>query len=531
VQYPVFFRVFVWLLFAVTVTPLAAQTPATPPPTTSANQPVAVTPPPPRREFRGAWVASVANIDWPSRPGLTTAQQQAEMRALLDKAVALHLNAIVLQVRPSADALYLSPLEPWSEYLMGATGQGPDPFYDPLAFAVAEAHARGLELHAWFNPFRARYSEAHSAPSPSHVSRTHPNWVKRYGKELWLDPGEPAAREYSLAVILDVVRRYDIDGVHIDDYFYPYPVEDARKRQIDFPDDSSWQRYRRAGGRASRGDWRRANIDDFVHRLYDSVKSLKPWVKVGISPFGIYRPGQPAQIKGFDAYASLYADSRRWLAEGWLDYLSPQLYWKIEQTPQSFPVLLQWWESQNLKGRHLWPGLYTSRVGKTGAGTTPTVWPPEEIVYQIKSTRGIAGASGDLHFSMTALLEDRGGIASALAGGVYADPALVPASPWLEDGHAPPAMPSMAVGTDPVRGTRILTWQAAGGDAPWLWVVQTRSGGTWTTQILPAARTTLVLRLSPVPDAVAVSAVDRCGIQGPCAVVTPSPAGGGVPQG
>ena len=543
VQYPVFFRAFfrafvwlpfVWLLFALTVTPLAAQTPATPlaaqtpatppppttlpPPTASATPPpVAVTPPLPRREFRGAWVASVSNIDWPSKPGLSTAQQQAQMRAILDKAEALHLNAVVLQIRPSADALYLSPIEPWSEYLSGTMGRAPDPFYDPLAFAVTEAHARGLELHAWFNPFRARHSEARSAPSAGHVSRTKPAWVKSYGKQLWLDPGEPAARAYSLAVIFDVVRRYDIDGVHLDDYFYPYPVQDAQGRPMDFPDDPSWERYRAGGGRASRADWRRSNINDFVHRLYDGVKRLKPWVKVGISPFGIYRPGSPAQIQGFDAYASLYADSRRWLSEGWVDYLSPQLYWKIEQTPQSFPVLLQWWESQNRKGRHLWPGLYTSRVGKSSVGKAgASVWPPEEILYQIKTTRGIAGATGDLHFSMAALMEDQGGVASALAAGVYADPALIPASPWLEGQRAPPAMPSVAVRADSATGARTITWQPAAGDAPWLWVVQTRAGTVWTTRILPAAQTTFPFPASS--DAVAVSTVDRCGVASPCAV-------------
>jgi len=524
VQYPVFVRafvwlLFVWLLFALTLTPLATQTPAAPPPPTAAAPPVAVTPPPPRREFRGAWVASVANIDWPSKPGLSTPQQQAEMRAILDKAVALNLNTVVLQIRPSADALYLSPLEPWSEYLSGTMGRAPDPFYDPLAFAVTEAHARGLELHAWFNPYRARQSEAHSAPSASHISRTRPAWVKSYGKQLWLDPGEPAARAYSLAVVFDVVRRYDIDGVHLDDYFYPYPEKDAKGRPVDFPDDPSWKRYRARGGRASRADWRRSNINDFVHRLYDGVKRLKPWVKVGISPFGIYRPGSPAQIKGFDAYASLYADSRRWLSEGWVDYLSPQLYWKIEQAPQSFPVLLQWWEAQNRKDRHLWPGLYTSSVGKSSvgkAGAKSSVWTSEEIIYQVKTTRGIAGATGDLHFSMAALLEDRGGVASALAAGVYSDPALIPASPWLEGRNAPPVRPSVAVGADAATGARTITWQAAAGDAPWLWVVQTRAGTVWTTRILPAAQTAFALPASS--DAVAVSPVDRCGVAGPCAV-------------
>lgn len=498
--------------------PLTAQTtgPGVTPPTAPPNATPA--PPPPMREFRGVWVATVANIDWPSRPGLTTEQQQAEMRALLDRAVMLHLNAVVLQVRPSADALYLSPLEPWSEYLSGRMGQAPFPPYDPLAFAVAEAHKRGLELHAWFNPFRARHSEAHSAPSFSHVSRTHPEWVKTYGKQLWLDPGEPAARDYSLAVILDVVRRYDIDGVHIDDYFYPYPEPDAHGRPLPFPDDPSWRRYRHLGGSRSRADWRRANIDGFIARLYSGVKQLKPWVKVGISPFGIYRPGDPPQIRGFDAYASLYADSRKWLSEGWLDYLSPQLYWKIEQTPQSFPVLLQWWAAQNRLHRHLWPGLDASRV-RAARGA----WSPDEIAYQIRTTRGVAGATGDVLYSMSALRANSGGLADTLTGDVYAQLALVPASPWLDG--PPPAPPAVAVGADPVTGARTLTWRSGNATPVWLWVVQTHAGSVWTTRILPGDRAALSLPAStPASDAVAVCAVDRCGIQSAPALLRLAPA-------
>src|SRR5688500_11537583 len=230
------------------------------------------------REFRGAWVASVANIDWPSRPGLTSEQQQAELLALLDRAAQLRLNAVILQVRPAADALYASRLEPWSEYLTGEMGKAPVPFYDPLAFAVDEAHKRGLELHAWFNPFRARHASARSPVSADHVSRTRRTLVQQYGRSLWLDPGEPDARQYSLRVIMDVVRRYDIDGVHIDDYFYPYRERDGAGRIITFPDDPSWRRYRRSGGRLTRDDWRRRNVDLFVEAVYTAMKREKPLV-------------------------------------------------------------------------------------------------------------------------------------------------------------------------------------------------------------------------------------------------------------
>ncbi len=321
---------------------------------TEIPQPQAQTlPPSPTREFRGVWIASVANIDWPSRPKLTASQQQAELIAMLDRAVTLNLNAVILQVRPAADALYASPYEPWSEFLTGEMGKPPTPAYDPLTFAVEEAHKRGLELHAWFNPYRAHHPQSKSPISAKHVSKLHPQWVKKYGKYLWLDPGEAEVQDYTLSVIMDVVKRYDIDAVHLDDYFYPYPERDGEKRVIDFPDTPSWQKYLQSGGTLNRDDWRRENINTLVQQLYQAIKQEKPWVKFGISPFGIWRPGYPTQTKSidggsvFDAYKQIYADSRQWLVKGWLDYLAPQLYWKIEKTQQSYPVLLNWWIKQN----------------------------------------------------------------------------------------------------------------------------------------------------------------------------------------
>ena len=289
--------------------------------------PAAITAPePPPREFRGVWIATVGNIDWPSKPGLPVEQQKAEMLAMLNRAAQLNLNAVVLQVRPASDAIYESRIEPWSGYITGTMGKAPAPFYDPLEFAVREAHKRGLELHAWFNPYRAGVLGAKWSFSANHVSRTHPKMVHKYGKYLWLDPGDKEAQNYSLKVVMDVVDRYDIDGVHFDDYFYPYKEEDAQGREMDFPDDATWQKYQASGGTMSRGDWRRDNINTFVHRLYNSIKAAKPWVKFGVAPFGIWQPGQPPQIKGFDAYNVLYCDSRKWLMDGWVDYCSPQLY-------------------------------------------------------------------------------------------------------------------------------------------------------------------------------------------------------------
>ena len=288
-------------------------------------------PPAVAREFRGVWLASVKNIDWPSRPGLAVAQQKAELLALLDRAKQLQLNAVLLQVRPSCDALYASKLEPWSEYLTGQMGQAPSPFYDPLTFAVEEAHQRGLELHAWFNPYRARHAAALSPVSANHVSRTHPQLVKPYAKSYWLDPGLREVQEHSLNVVKDVAQRYDIDGVHFDDYFYPYPEKDEKGRPLPFPDWASWKQYQDGGGRLGREDWRRENVNLFIVRVSQSVKAIKPWVKFGIAPFGIWRPGHPSQIRGLDSYDVLYADSRKWLRDGWVDYLAPQLYWGEEK--------------------------------------------------------------------------------------------------------------------------------------------------------------------------------------------------------
>jgi uncharacterized lipoprotein YddW (UPF0748 family) len=476
--------------------PLVAQTPA-------------ASPPPVQREFRGVWVASVSNIDWPSRAGLSTWEQQAELIAILNRAVALRLNAVVLQVRPAADALYSSRYEPWSEYLTGRQGQAPEPYYDPLAFAVAEAHKRGLELHAWFNPFRARHSSASSPAAGTHLSERRPELVRTYGRYLWLDPGEPEVRQHSIRVILDVVRRYDIDGVHIDDYFYPYRVTDSTGLPVDFPDERSWSRYVRAGGELGRDDWRRRNVDMFVRDLYAGIKATKRWVKFGISPFGIWRPGFPEQIRGLDPYEQLYADSKTWLARGWLDYFTPQLYWPDSQLPQSYSVLLRWWVEQNERKRHIWPGNFTSRVRPPDS----TGWRATELLEQIRLTRAQPGAGGNVHFSMRALLRDPDSLATRLQAEAYAAPALVPASPWL--GSAPPR-PSVRVRVDSATRGRVAELRPGGERRPWLWVIRARGDTGWTTAILPGAER--LHRLTPdstaaAPDRVVVTALGRAGVE------------------
>jgi len=464
-------------------------------------------PPPIRREFRAVWVASVENIDWPSQPGLSTQEQKDELLGILDRAVALRLNAVILQVRPAADALYASPYEPWSEYLTGRMGRAPNPWYDPLEFAVTEAHKRGLELHAWFNPYRARHPSARSAPSPNHISVTRPELVKRYGSMLWMDPGEPAVRDQTVAVVLDVVQRYDIDGVHIDDYFYPYKEKDRRGRTIEFPDANSWRKYRRSGGGLSRDDWRRANVDSLIHQVYVRIKAAKPWVKFGISPFGVWRPGNPPQIGGFDSYAELYGDSRKWLLNGWADYFTPQLYWPTFREDLSYPVLLQWWVEQNARGRHIWPGNYLDKV--TG---TPTGWPAQELLDQIALTRAQRGATGNVYFSMRSFMFGRDSLPEKLVAGPYATRTLVPASTWLDS--VPPLQPIVRAGRDTATGATNISLQPQGAEATWLWVISSRTGNEWRTEIVPGLQRFYILPRpagSVAVDELAVSAVDRNG--------------------
>ena len=455
--------------------------------------------PGPAREFRAAWIATVANIDWPSTPGLSTAEQQAELVTLLDEAVEIGLNAVVLQVRPYADALYFSPYEPWSEVLTGQQGLAPEPWYDPLHFAVDAAHERGLELHAWFNPYRASHPTQRGPRDDTHVSQSRPDLVRTYGDYRWIDPGEPEATDLTLRTILDVVRRYDIDGVHLDDYFYPYPIE-KRGRRVSFPDAESYRRAVAAGETLSRDDWRRQNVDQFVERLYREVKAEKSWVKVGISPFGIWRPGHPASVTGFDQYAEIYADARKWLHEGWLDYAAPQLYWSIESRGQGFAALLDWWGEQNVHGRHLWPGLYDSR-------TLPEVggYDADQIVRQVRLVRDDPEATGTIHFSIKALLGRAGPLGRELATGPYAEPALVPPSPWL--GAAPPAPPVVRM----EGGGRLALWSSADAEAVARWVVRVETRAGWSVDVVPG--TVLSAPLPADAEAVAVSALDRAGVE------------------
>jgi uncharacterized lipoprotein YddW (UPF0748 family) len=421
-----------------------------------------------QREFRAAWVASVANINWPSEPGLPVEEQKREAVRLLDLLAEHNFNAVVFQVRPQSDALYESELEPWSYYLTGEQGRAPQPYYDPLGYWIEEAHDRGLELHVWLNPYRAHHREGGPVTEYSIVTTRPELVVELKDGYWWLDPAKQGTQDHSFAVVMDIVRRYDVDGVHFDDYFYPYP---SYNHNEDFPDEGSWQEYRNGGGKLSRDDWRRASVNTFIERVYKAIKREKHYVKFGLSPFGIWRPNHPESIEGFDQYGQLYADARLWLNEGWVDYWSPQLYWPINQIPQSYPVLLGWWVGENKENRHLWPGLSIGRVpGEQGV---------DEVINQIMITRGmVTGYPGNVQWSIGSLVR-REELVAGIFQGPYREQALVPPSPWLDD--QPPEPPSVAA---QVQGEQVLvTWDHGDLNDVFRWVVYHELDGSWHYEI------------------------------------------------
>jgi uncharacterized protein YbbC (DUF1343 family)/uncharacterized lipoprotein YddW (UPF0748 family) len=470
------------------------------------------------REFRAAWVATVANVNWPSKPGLPVEQQKNEAIELLDLLRKNNFNAVIFQVRPQCDALYPSDLEPWSYYLTGVQGMAPEPFYDPLKFWIDEAHARGIELHAWLNPYRAHHVSGGEVTDASIVKK-HPELVVKLEKGYWwMEPTKKATQDQTYNVVMDLVRRYDLDGIHFDDYFYPYPEYNNGK---DFPDDESWQAYQKSGGKLSRGDWRRESVNTLVKRIYKGIKAEKPWVKFGLSPFGIWRPYNPLSISGFDQYNVLYADARKWLNEGWIDYYSPQLYWQINQLPQSFPLLLGWWNDENLKGRHLWPGISLS--------IQPTTKLIDETINQIMVARGMLPRSpGVVHWSIGSLAYSPG-LASAISDGPYKRSALVPSSPWLD--KKPPAKPGVDISLS--KATLKIVWNNNNLNDISRYVVYYKYGTQWNYDIfgnstmsdtIPAfvINQPLLNKVDPLSDkkiedvlipidSIAVSAVDRFG--------------------
>jgi uncharacterized lipoprotein YddW (UPF0748 family) len=448
------------------------------------------------REFRAAWVATVYNIDWPSRPGLSAAAQQAELRSIIARAAEYKLNAIIFQVRPNADAVYYSKIEPFSHWVSGTMGKSSG--YDPLAYCIQEAHRNGIEVHAWFNPFRA-LPNASLPTSSNHVTRTNPSDVKSYLAYKWMNPASSFARKRALDVMLDVTRRYDIDGIHIDDYFYPYPeLSNSGNPKLQFPDGKSPAQ-------------RRAYVDDFVKQMYSSIKQVKPHVRVGISPFGIWRPGIPSgTTASINAYEHLAGDSLKWLKNGWCDYLSPQLYWRIN-SPQSYTKLLHWWRAETESTRYkrpVWPGIATDRV----MSTTDPGRPASEILNQVTLSRSIGrNWAGHVHWSMKALMQNRGGVTNNLKAGAYAAPALVPPMTWIS--CKPTASPSTRFSIS--AGQVSATWAPVPGASKY--TVQVRNGNTWQALAVTYANGA---NIKGNPSAIAISSVNRAGITSPPAVYT-----------
>ncbi|MFY1632064.1 family 10 glycosylhydrolase [Solwaraspora sp. WMMB335] len=416
----------------------------------------------PKRQFRGMWIATAANLDWPSRPGLTPAAQQAEARGWLDLAGQLHMNAVVVQVRPSADALWPSAYEPWSAVLTGR--QGGDPGYDPLGFLVDEAHARNLELHAWFNPYRVASHPDPARLADSHPARRNPGWVLPYAGGLYYDPGLPDVRRFVQDAILDAVTRYDVDAVHFDDYFYPYPVDG-----LVVPDQDTYARHGTGFGGVE--EWRRHNVDLLVEQLGQRLRAAKPWVRFGISPFGIWRNAGTDPLgsatTGLQSYDALHADTRGWVRRRWLDYVAPQLYWHLGHPAADYAELVRWWSATvDGTGVHLLVGQSAYRIGVVGQD--PAWQDPVELSRHLQLNRTYPAVHGDLLFRAADVRADRLGAISRLVAEHYRRPALLPVAGGQAadpSADAPPAPPAVTAAVRAPTGVR-LDWLAAAGGTP-----------------------------------------------------------------
>ncbi len=375
----------------------------------------------PKYEFRAAWVASVDNIDWPSKKGLPVDSQKAEFVRLADMHKQNGMNALIVQIRPATDAFYPSPYEPWSEWLSGTQGRPPSPYYDPLQFMITETHKRGMEFHAWCNPYRAEFSIGKSSISPTHITRIHPEWFLDYGGKRYFDPGNKEVQLFVNNVIRDIVKRYAVDAIHFDDYFYPYRIPGK-----EFPDAASFVRY---GGSMSKDDWRRSNVDSIILMLSNSIKEINPVCKFGISPFGVWRnidkdPEGSKTTAGQTNYDDLYADILLWLKNGWIDYVAPQLYWEFGHKAAPYEVLLDWW-SKHTYGRHCYIGLGIYKAGTNQVWRDPTLIP-----RQIEAMRNTPNIQGAIYFSSKSFVNNPNGWSDSLRNIYYKEPAAIPPMEW-----------------------------------------------------------------------------------------------------
>lgn len=369
-------------------------------------------------EFRAAWIATVDNIDWPSKEAMgNVALQQKEFIDLLDLHKQNGLNAVIVQIRPAADAFYPSPYEPWSEWLTGKQGHPPVPYYDPLQFMITETHKRGMAFHAWCNPYRAEFKIGTSAVSPSHISRIHPEWFVTYGDKKYFDPGNKDAQQFVNGIIKDIVTNYAVDAIHFDDYFYPYRISG-----VEFPDSASYTKY---GNGINKEDWRRSNVDSIILLLSKTIKQANPKCKFGISPFGVWR-NRDKDPDGSDTKASqtnyddLYADILLWLKMGWIDYVAPQLYWEFGHKAAPFEVLIDWWNNHSF-GKQCYIGLGIYRAGTNEAWKDKT-----QLPRQIQLLRRKPNIHGMIFFSSKSFLNNPNGWNDSLRLNYFKEPALIP---------------------------------------------------------------------------------------------------------
>jgi uncharacterized lipoprotein YddW (UPF0748 family) len=443
----------------------------------------------PEREFRGVWIATAWRLDWP-REHYDVEEQRRLLQVIFDRHRATGVNAVFFQVRPSSDAMYASELEPWSKYLTGLQGMPPEPFYDPLAFAIDEANARGMELHAWVNPFRANAMSA-VIIDDLHISKRRPEWIVEYALAEYVNPGIPEAREYVVDVIEDIVRRYDVDGVHFDDYFYPYPEGDAL-----FDDTAAFEADPR--GFEDIADWRRDNVNLFIQACAARIRDVDSSVRFSVSPYGAWKDDEPPGTRTFPAYDRLYCDAVAWLDNQWVDFLVPQLYWKAGEGSGLFERYLEWWMGR-ANGRHIYAGLPAFRL-ETKAGD----WSANEILDQIDVYRAV-GCRGSALFSSRDVANNIKAIAVRLAAGPFRRIALPPAYPWIDD--EPPPPPSNARFDN---GRTALRWDAPRGETPRWYAVYAGSGsGKRLLAVLPNDARTYDASSAPNDARLSVAAVDR----------------------
>lgn len=384
----------------------------------------------PKYEFRGVWVATVNNIDWPSKSGLSVKEQQKEAIQILDTLAKNNMNAVFFQARPCADAFYRSSYEPWSRYLTGSPGK--DPGYDPMVFWIEEAHKRGLEFHAWLNPFRVAQN-ASEPLSRTSVAFKHPEWIVKYANKLYLNPAMPETHAYVAEIIRDIVSRYDVDAIHIDDYFYPYPANGE-----EFPDEVQFQKNPQGFAPSEKADWRRQHVNEAISLISKTIKETKPYVKFGVSPFGVWRnnnvdPMGSQTRAGITNYDDLYADVLKWMKNGWIDYLTPQIYWEVGNAAADYKTLVAWWSKYSF-GRSVYIGhaLYKIDKNSTNAGWKD----PNQLPYQIHLTRTISNIGGSAFYSAKHFNRNLLGLQKQMRKQLYNYQSLIPPMPWI-DNEAP----------------------------------------------------------------------------------------------